>query len=127
MTDTQPQAQLKSFEMGLNLRDIDRTMPQARGDYLLKKVPAGYEMESEGKLVRMDVIASSPRVIAGLSLPVLKVDLHFDNHTEQDVEDFMFRFMRHFHRCQSAFKTGHLSASKTEQLNTIIFLYHQLK
>ncbi len=29
--------------------------------------------------------------------------------------------------CQSAFKTGHLSASKTEQLNTIIFLYHQLK
>ncbi len=28
------------------------------------------------------------------------------------------------HACQSAFKTGHLSASKTEQLNAIIFLHH---
>ncbi len=32
-----------------------------------------------------------------------------------------------FNLDKSAFKTGHLSASKTEQLNTIIFLYHQLK
>lgn len=84
--------------MGLDLRDIDTTMPQVRGDYLLKKVPTGYELESEHKSVRMDVVAFSPRVIAGLSLPVSKVDLHFENHTEQDVEDFMFRFMRHFHR-----------------------------
>ncbi len=88
----------KRFEMGLDLRDIDRTMPQACGDYELTKVGTGYELQNQNKAVKMIVEAAPPRVIAGLSLPVSKVELQFKNHSKQNIEDFIFRFMRHFHR-----------------------------
>lgn len=87
-----------TLQMGITPKVFGDTLPNASIPYFITKVSDGYQLANESLSVIITLTELPPRVIAGLTLPITKVDLHFTDHTEQDIEKFILRFRRYFHR-----------------------------
>ncbi|WP_404359957.1 hypothetical protein [Methylotuvimicrobium sp. KM1] len=68
-------------------------------------LPDGYSVDAEtwllkesGRLLKVRMHSTSDRVLGKLRLPQLRVEFEFDAYSEQDVDGFMCRLLRLYHR-----------------------------
>ncbi|CAA6804153.1 MAG: Unknown protein [uncultured Thiotrichaceae bacterium] len=87
-----------ALDMGMSIKVFDDTLPNASIPYSIKKVANGYQLTHESRSIAITLKEMPPRVIAGLTLPVTHVELDFSEHTEEEIERYMLRFKRYFHR-----------------------------
>ena len=86
-------------EMGFTHYELLKGLPSAVIPYQVVKVGAlEYEMQCDGRHVRLLLSPERARVIASISLPVTDVVLSFFNFDEAQYTAFMDRFKRYLHR-----------------------------
>lgn len=87
-----------SLDMGISTKVFDDTLPNASAPYSIKQMNGGYQLTHESRSIDITLEEMLPRIIAGLTLPITHVELGFSGHTEEEIEDYMLRFKRYFHR-----------------------------
>jgi len=84
--------------MGISLKVFDDTLPNASAPYEIIKTPDGYQLTYNLLSINIKLVEQFPRKIAGLTIPVTHVELIFNEHSTADIEKYMLRFKRYFHR-----------------------------
>lgn len=84
--------------MGISTKVFDDTLPNASKPYLIVKTSSGYELTNTRLSVTITLSEQTPRKIAGLTIPVTHVVLNFHGHDTIEIEEYMIRFKRYFHR-----------------------------
>lgn len=93
------QDQLLSLEMGLTPKVFADTIDNASKPYQVDAINNTlYNLQLEERSIDIQLTVLPPRIIAGLSLPVTKVDIRFQHHSAAQIEAYMERFMKYFHR-----------------------------
>ena len=87
-----------ALDMGMSPKVFDDTLPNASTPYSIQQVNGGYQLTYESRSIEITLEVMPPRVIAGLTLPITHVELLFSGHTEEEVQQYMLRFKRYFHR-----------------------------
>ncbi len=85
-------------EMGISHSDFFRIFPAVIHGRSFERLPDGIRFEESERRVLVRLSAESQRRLGMLRIPVTTIRLQFEGHTEAEVESFMARFDRHFHR-----------------------------
>lgn len=86
------------LEMGLSEKDFGAALVNAVKPYTITDTPNGYQLQAGQKHVLIEKTILSPRVIASIRLPRMRVTLTFPEQTDEEVTAFMQRFNRYMHR-----------------------------
>lgn len=84
--------------MGLTPKEFDNTIVNACHPYQVERGPVGYRLNHQSRRIDIRLSVEPPRQMASLNLPVTAVDIEFHNNTQEQIDAFMTRFMKHFHR-----------------------------
>lgn len=85
-------------EMGISHADFFRVFPAVIDHRPFERLPDGIAYADGGRRLAVTLSPESRRRIGMLELPVTSVAFLFDGHTSEQVDAFMARFDRHFHR-----------------------------
>lgn len=86
------------LEMGITPKVFNDTITNASLPYAIQKNNHGYQLTYHQRSINIILAVQDPRIIAGLTLPVTHVTLDFINHSADEIEAYMLRFKRYFHR-----------------------------
>jgi hypothetical protein len=84
--------------MSMTESDFFRILPYALEGREFSIGQDGVEIRVDAEIIRISLIPQSPRTIAGLSMPVLKVGIDFGNLPDSAAQAFMRQFNLAFHR-----------------------------
>jgi len=84
--------------MSLTESDFFRILPYALQGREFSICQDGVEICIDAEIIRISMIPQSPRTIAGLSMPVLKVSIDFGKLPDTSARQFMRQFDLAFHR-----------------------------
>lgn len=85
-------------EMGLDRAEFLRLLPAAVAPRPYRLEGDSIQVEDPGGSVRIRLHPTTERRIAGLGLPVTRVEFHFGDLSEAARRMFMEQFERHFQR-----------------------------
>ena len=95
----------KNYEMGYTVAEFYKTL---HGQFLTKQslysckdlgtAHWDLSLDTDTKKVTINVTQASPRRIAMLSLPILKVSFKFYEFSHLEQEQFLQRFFKYFHK-----------------------------
>lgn len=85
-------------EMGISHSDFFRIFPAVIRGRTLDRLPGGVLVEESDRRLLVRLSAESQRRLGMLRIPVTTIQLQFEGYTREDVDEFMGRFERHFHR-----------------------------
>jgi len=84
--------------MGISHADFFRVFPAVIDRRPFERLPGGLAYTEGGRRLAVTLSPESSRRIGMLELPVTCVAFLFEGYTPEQVDAFMARFDRHFHR-----------------------------
>ena len=84
--------------MGISHSDFFRIFPAVIQRQPFERVSDGIRYEESERRLLVRLSAESQRRLGMLRIPVTTIQLRFEGHTQKEVNKFMERFDRHFHR-----------------------------
>ena len=93
-----PMPEVITHEMGLTPADFFHTLPQALGEQPFRISGSVVTLSKEQCRLTIQLVPQAERRLGRLFLPVTQVRLEFDGYTPEEINRFMERFWRYFHR-----------------------------
>ena len=84
--------------MGISHSDFFRIFPAVVHGRPFERLSGGIRFEESERLLLVRLSAESRRCLGMLRIPLTVICLQFEGYTQADVDSFMARFDRHFHR-----------------------------
>ena len=84
--------------MGISHSDFFRIFPAVIQGRPFERLCDGISYEESERRILVRLSAESQRRLGMLRIPLTTICLQFEGYTQADVDSFMARFDRHFHR-----------------------------
>lgn len=86
------------LEMGLSHGDFFRVIPAVFPDQALETRRDGVRLRTGVKLLKIELAPEAERRIGQLRVPLTTLEFTFDGYSAEEIDAFLTRFHRHFHK-----------------------------